>query len=69
MCALNDLDRFHLVNDVIDRLPKLSASAAYANQAIHDKLIEHKEFIARRNAASGVRRLSSRLGASDRATR
>jgi xylulose-5-phosphate/fructose-6-phosphate phosphoketolase len=47
MCVLNDLDRFHLVNDVIDRVPGLAARAAYAKQAIHNKLIEHKEFIAR----------------------
>jgi xylulose-5-phosphate/fructose-6-phosphate phosphoketolase len=47
MCVLNDLDRFHLVSDVIDRVPKLGARAAYAKQAIRDKLIEHKEFIAR----------------------
>jgi xylulose-5-phosphate/fructose-6-phosphate phosphoketolase len=47
MCVLNDLDRFHLVNDVIDRVPKLRARAAYAKQAIRDKLIDHKEFIAR----------------------
>jgi xylulose-5-phosphate/fructose-6-phosphate phosphoketolase len=32
---------------VIDRLPKLSVRAAYAKQAIRDKLIEHKEYIAR----------------------
>jgi xylulose-5-phosphate/fructose-6-phosphate phosphoketolase len=36
-----------LVSDVIDRVPKLGARAAYAKQAIRDKLIEHKEFIAR----------------------
>jgi xylulose-5-phosphate/fructose-6-phosphate phosphoketolase len=48
MCVLNDLDRFHLVSDVIDRVPKLGARAAYAKQAIRDKLTEHKEFIARR---------------------
>jgi len=42
---LNQLDRFHLVSDVIDRVPKLGARAAYAKQAIRDKLIEHKEFI------------------------
>ena len=42
MCVLNDLDRFHLVSDVIDRVPKLGARAAYAKQAIRDKLIEHK---------------------------
>src|ERR687891_530019 len=47
MCVMNDLDRFHLMNDVIDRVPKLGARAAYAKQAIHNKLIEHKEYIAR----------------------
>jgi xylulose-5-phosphate/fructose-6-phosphate phosphoketolase len=39
MCVLNDLDRFHLVGDVIDRVPGLAARAAYANQALQDKLI------------------------------
>jgi xylulose-5-phosphate/fructose-6-phosphate phosphoketolase len=47
MCVLNGLDRFHLVGDVIDRVPKLGAGAAYAKQAIRDKLIDHKQFIAR----------------------
>src|SRR5207245_9983053 len=45
MCVLNDLDRFHLVGDVIDRVPKLGARAAYAKQAIRDALIEHKQYI------------------------
>jgi xylulose-5-phosphate/fructose-6-phosphate phosphoketolase len=47
MCVMNDLDRFHLVSDVIDRVPGLAARAAYAKQAIHDRLIEHKEYISR----------------------
>jgi xylulose-5-phosphate/fructose-6-phosphate phosphoketolase len=47
MVVRNDLDRFHLVSDVIDRVPKLRERAAYAKQAIRDKLIEHKHYIAR----------------------
>jgi xylulose-5-phosphate/fructose-6-phosphate phosphoketolase len=47
MVVLNDLDRFHLVADVIDRVPGLGARAAYAQQAIREKLIEHKQYIAR----------------------
>jgi xylulose-5-phosphate/fructose-6-phosphate phosphoketolase len=45
MAVLNDIDRFHLVADVIDRVPQLGAKAAYFKQAIRDKLIEHKEYI------------------------
>ncbi|HXH09200.1 MAG TPA: phosphoketolase family protein [Alphaproteobacteria bacterium] len=45
MVVLNDLDRFHLVEDVIDRVPKLGYHAAYAKQNIRDKLIDHKEYI------------------------
>ncbi|HKZ08080.1 MAG TPA: phosphoketolase family protein [Methylomirabilota bacterium] len=46
MVVLNDMDRFHLVGDVIDRVPALGARAAYAKQAIRDRLIEHKQYIA-----------------------
>ena len=45
MVVRNDLDRFHLVADVIDRVPKLEYIAAYTKQAIRDRLIEHKEYI------------------------
>jgi xylulose-5-phosphate/fructose-6-phosphate phosphoketolase len=47
MCVLNDLDRFHLVDDVIDRVPGLAARAAYAKQAIRDKLLDHRAYIRR----------------------
>jgi xylulose-5-phosphate/fructose-6-phosphate phosphoketolase len=47
MAVLNQLDRFNLVNDVIDRVPKLGARAAYAQQAIREKLIEHRHYIAK----------------------
>jgi xylulose-5-phosphate/fructose-6-phosphate phosphoketolase len=45
MCVLNDIDRFHLVQDVIERVPRLQSRAAYAKQAIRDALIEHRHFI------------------------
>jgi xylulose-5-phosphate/fructose-6-phosphate phosphoketolase len=47
MCVLNDLDRFHLVGDVIDRVPKLGARAAYFKQAVRNKLLQHKGYIRR----------------------
>lgn len=45
MVVLNDLDRFHLVEDVIDRVPKLGAKAAHLKQKLRNKLIEHKQYI------------------------
>jgi xylulose-5-phosphate/fructose-6-phosphate phosphoketolase len=45
MAVRNDLDRFHLMADVFDRVSKLGHLAAYAKQVVHDKLIEHKEYI------------------------
>ena len=47
MTVLNDLDRFHLVMDVIDRVPKLGYRAAYLKQHMRDKLTDHKHYITR----------------------
>jgi xylulose-5-phosphate/fructose-6-phosphate phosphoketolase len=46
MVVLNQMDRFSLVSDVIDCVPQLASRAAYAKQAIRDKLLEHKHYIA-----------------------
>src|SRR5438445_2498135 len=46
MAVLNDLDRFHLVSDALDRLPELGPRAAYPRQAMRDKLVEHKAYVA-----------------------
>ncbi len=45
MVVLNELDRFSLVDDVIDRVAQLGYKAAYVKQMMHDKLIEHKLYI------------------------
>ena len=46
MVVRNDLDRFHLVDDVIDRVTGLGGEAAYVKQEIFDKLVDHKHYIA-----------------------
>ncbi|HVN03495.1 MAG TPA: phosphoketolase family protein [Bryobacteraceae bacterium] len=45
MTVLNDLDRFHLAGDVIDRVPRLRNIAAHIKQDLRNKLIEHKRYV------------------------
>ena len=45
MTVLNQMDRFHLVMDALDRLPQVGGKAAYIMQACRDKLIEHGQYI------------------------
>ena len=45
MTVLNGLDRFHLVLDAINRLPRLDAKGVQLKQMVQDKLIEHKQYI------------------------
>jgi xylulose-5-phosphate/fructose-6-phosphate phosphoketolase len=47
MTVLNDMDRFHLVSDVAERVPKLAPRAAHILQAMQKKRIEHREYIRR----------------------
>jgi len=46
MTVLNDLDRFHLAGDAIDRVPRLQNIAGHQRQMLRDKLVEHKLYIA-----------------------
>ncbi|HXI92371.1 MAG TPA: phosphoketolase family protein [Blastocatellia bacterium] len=48
MVVLNDLDRFHLVMDVIDRVPRLERIGAHVKQLMRDKRLEHKQYICKR---------------------
>lgn len=45
MVVMNDIDRFHLCGDVIDRLPQLGSRAAYFKQALQEILVDHKNYI------------------------
>jgi xylulose-5-phosphate/fructose-6-phosphate phosphoketolase len=47
MVVLNELDRFHLAIEVIDRVPSLAEIGAYAKQAFRERLIEHRQYIQR----------------------
>jgi xylulose-5-phosphate/fructose-6-phosphate phosphoketolase len=45
MVVLNDLDRFHLVMDALDRLPQLGSHRAYLKQNLQNKLLDHRNYI------------------------
>lgn len=45
MVVLNEVDRFHLAGDVVDRVAHLAEHSAYFKQLLRDKLLEHKEYI------------------------
>jgi xylulose-5-phosphate/fructose-6-phosphate phosphoketolase len=45
MTVLNDLDRYHLAGDVVDRVPKLQRVGGHFKQFLRNKLVEHKEYI------------------------
>jgi len=47
MTVLNEIDRFHLVIDAIDRLPQTGSQGVYLKQQLRDKLVEHKRYIDR----------------------
>jgi xylulose-5-phosphate/fructose-6-phosphate phosphoketolase len=47
MTVMNDMDRFHLAADVVDRVPRLQRIGAHFKQMLRDKLIDHKEYIMR----------------------
>jgi xylulose-5-phosphate/fructose-6-phosphate phosphoketolase len=45
MTVMNDLDRFHLAGDVVDRVPKLKNLGGHFKQLLRNKLVEHKQYI------------------------
>lgn len=45
MTVLNDLDRYHLAGDVVDRVPRLRNTGAHFKQLLRNKLVEHTQYI------------------------
>jgi xylulose-5-phosphate/fructose-6-phosphate phosphoketolase len=45
MTVMNDMDRFHLAADVVDRVPRLQRVGAHFKQFLRDKLTDHKQYI------------------------
>jgi len=48
MCVRNEIDRFHLAIDVLDRVPRLAGISAHVRQQFHDKLIDHNLYVRER---------------------
>jgi xylulose-5-phosphate/fructose-6-phosphate phosphoketolase len=45
MAVLNDMDRFHLVMDAINRMPQIGSRGDHLKQQLQDKLVEHTQYI------------------------
>jgi xylulose-5-phosphate/fructose-6-phosphate phosphoketolase len=45
MCVMNQIDRFNLAVDVIDRVERLQATSGSAREALKNKLIEHRIYV------------------------
>ncbi|HVW84775.1 MAG TPA: hypothetical protein VHB50_08835, partial [Bryobacteraceae bacterium] len=45
MCVLNEIDRFHIAMDVIDRVPRLGSVSAHLRQQLRDKVTDHRRYI------------------------
>ncbi|MGA2696705.1 MAG: phosphoketolase family protein [Terriglobales bacterium] len=45
MTVLNDLDRYHLAGDAVDRIPRLQGIGSHFQQMLRNKLVEHKQYI------------------------
>ena len=45
MTVMNDLDRYHLAGDVVDRVPRLQRTGAHFKQFLRNKLVEHKQYV------------------------
>ena len=43
--VLNDLDRYHLAGDVVDRVPRLRNTSAHFMELLRNKLVEHTQYI------------------------
>jgi xylulose-5-phosphate/fructose-6-phosphate phosphoketolase len=45
MTVMNEIDRFHLAGDVVDRVPRLQKVGAHFKEFLRDKLVDHKQYI------------------------